>query len=244
MVQPVPQIQQSAPPRHVAIIMDGNRRWARRRNLPRVEGHRRGAEAVRVTVRAAADIGIEYLTLFAFSSENWSRPVEEVTDLMGLLRIYLRRELAELHSNGVRIRIIGERSGLDSDIGALIQQAEETTRNNRRITLVIALNYGGQAEIARAARRLAEQAVRGEIDLASIDEAAIEEQLYAPDIPAPELLIRTSGEQRISNFMLWQTAYSELVFDDVLWPDFDRAALERALAVFGERERRFGGQIG
>jgi undecaprenyl diphosphate synthase len=244
MVHPEPQFRQTPPPRHVAIIMDGNRRWARQRHLPRVEGHRRGAEAVRAAVRAAADIGIEYLTLFAFSSENWSRPQEEVSDLMGLLRIYLRRELAELHGNGVRVRIIGEQSGLDDDILALIRNAEETTRENRRITLVIALNYGGQAEIVQAARRLAEQAVRGEIDPASIDETAIENSLYAPDIPAPELLIRTSGEQRISNFMLWQTAYSELVFDDVLWPDFNREALERALAVFGERERRFGGQVG
>lgn len=244
MVHPEPQFRQPSPPRHIAIIMDGNRRWARRRHLPRVEGHRRGAEAVRATVRASAEIGIEYLTLFAFSSENWSRPQEEVSDLMGLLRIYLRRELADLHGNGVRVRVIGERSGLDEDILALIGNAEETTRDNRRITLIIALNYGGQAEIAQAARRLAESAVRGEIDPASIDEAAIEKNLYAPDIPPPELLIRTSGEQRISNFMLWQTAYSELVFDDVLWPDFDREALERALTVFGERERRFGGQVG
>lgn len=244
MVHPEPQIPEAAPPRHVAIIMDGNRRWARRRMLPRVEGHRRGAEAVRATVRAAAEIGIEYLTLFAFSSENWSRPQDEVSDLMGLLRVYLRRELADLHANGVRVRIIGEQSGLDEDIIALIRNAEETTRDNRRITLVIALNYGGQAEIARAARQLATKAARGEIDPASIDETSLEEHMYAPDVPAPELLIRTSGEQRISNFMLWQTAYSELVFDDVLWPDFDRAALERALAVFGERERRFGGQVG
>lgn len=244
MVHPEPQIPEATPPRHVAIIMDGNRRWARRRMLPRVEGHRRGAEAVRATVRAAAEIGIEYLTLFAFSSENWSRPQDEVSDLMGLLRVYLRRELADLHANGVRVRIIGEQSGLDEDIIALIRNAEETTRDNRRITLVIALNYGGQAEIARAARQLAMKAARGEIDPASIDETSLEEHMYAPDVPAPELLIRTSGEQRISNFMLWQTAYSELVFDDVLWPDFDRAALERALAVFGERERRFGGQVG
>jgi undecaprenyl diphosphate synthase len=244
MVHPEPQFQHPAAPRHVAIIMDGNRRWARSRNLPRIEGHRRGAEAVRTTVRAASDMGIEYLTLFAFSSENWSRPAEEVRDLMGLLRIYLRRELADLHSNGVRVRIIGERSGLADDIAALINHAEETTQDNRGITLVIALNYGGQAEIAQAARRLAERAVRGEIDPASIDEAAIENCMYAPDIPAPELLIRTSGEKRISNFMLWQTAYSELVFDDVLWPDFNRASLEQALAVFGERERRFGGQVG
>ena len=244
MVHPEPQIPEATPPRHVAIIMDGNRRWARRRMLPRVEGHRRGAEAVRATVRAAAEIGIEYLTLFAFSSENWSRPQDEVSDLMGLLRVYLRRELADLHTNGVRVRIIGEQSGLDEDIIALIRNAEETTRDNRRITLVIALNYGGQAEIARAARQLAMKAARGEIDAASIDETSLEEHMYAPDVPAPALLIRTSGEQRISNFMLWQTAYSELVFDDVLWPDFDRAALERALAVFGERERRFGGQVG
>jgi len=239
-----PQFQDVTTPRHVAIIMDGNRRWARRRGLPRIEGHRRGAEAVRSAVRAAGELGISYLTLFAFSSENWSRPVEEVSDLMGLLRIYLRRELADLHANGVRVRVIGDRNGLDDDILALIGKAEETTRDNDRITLVIALNYGGQAEIAQAARRLAEMAVRGEIKPSDIDEVAIESQLYAPDIPAPELLIRTSGEQRLSNFMLWQAAYSEFVFDDVLWPDFDRAAFEKALSVFCGRERRFGGQVG
>lgn len=244
MAHLAPHIADNPVPRHVAIIMDGNRRWARNRNMPRVEGHRKGAEAVRATVRAAAELGIEYLTLFAFSSENWSRPRDEVSDLMGLLRLYLRRELAELHGNGVRVRVIGERDGLDSDILALIDRAEETTRENRRINLVIALNYGGQAEIARAARMLAEKALRGEIDPAAIDEEAVSGSLYAPDIPDPELLIRTSGEQRISNFMLWQTAYSELVFDDVLWPDFDREALERALAVYCGRERRFGGQVG
>lgn len=244
MAHLAPHIADTPVPQHVAIIMDGNRRWARSRNMPRVEGHRRGAEAVRATVRAAAELGIGYLTLFAFSSENWSRPRDEVSDLMGLLRLYLRRELAELHGNGVRVRVIGQREGLDSDILALIDRAQETTRENQRLNLIIALNYGGQAEIAHAARVLAERAVRGEIDPAGIDEDAVASCLYAPDIPDPELLIRTSGEQRISNFMLWQTAYSELVFDDVLWPDFDREALERALTVYCGRERRFGGQVG
>ncbi|WP_416896636.1 MAG: isoprenyl transferase [Minwuia sp.] len=244
MANPEPQFGGAPVPRHVAIIMDGNRRWARGRNLPRLEGHRRGAEAVRNTVRAAAEMGIEYLTLFAFSSENWSRPQQEVRDLMGLLRLYLRRELAELHANGVRVRIIGERDELDPDICGLIERAEETTRNNGRVTLIIALNYGGQAEIARAARELAQRVARGELKVEDIDEAAVWSCLYAPDVPEPELLIRTSGEQRLSNFMLWQTAYTEFVFDDVLWPDFDRAALERAVATYCGRERRFGGQVG
>ncbi|WP_417515189.1 isoprenyl transferase [Minwuia sp.] len=244
MAHAEPQQQSAAPPRHVAIIMDGNRRWARQRNMPRVEGHRRGAEAVRATVKAAGELGIEYLTLFAFSSENWNRPLQEVDDLMGLLRLYLRRELAELHGNGVRVRVIGERDGLADDIRALIQQAETTTRDNRRITLIIALNYGGQAEIASAARRLAARALAGEIKVEDIDEDAISDHLYAPDIPVPELLLRTSGEQRLSNFMLWQCAYSELVFDDVLWPDFDGRNLEKAIATFCGRERRFGGQVG
>ena len=244
MANPEPQFEGTPVPRHVAIIMDGNRRWARQRNLPRLEGHRRGAEAVRATVRAAGELGIEYLTLFAFSSENWSRPPQEVSDLMGLLRLYLRRELAELHSNDVRVRVIGERDELDDDIRGLIEQAEETTRNNGRITLVIALNYGGQAEIAHAARELARRVARGEMKPDDIDETAVWSCLYAPDIPEPELLIRTSGEQRVSNFMLWQTAYSEFVFDDVLWPDFNREALERAVADYCGRERRFGGQVG
>ncbi|PJK29573.1 di-trans,poly-cis-decaprenylcistransferase [Minwuia thermotolerans] len=244
MANPEPRMESALPPRHVAIIMDGNRRWAKARGLPRLEGHRRGAEAVRATVRAAAEIGIEYLTLFAFSSENWRRPAEEVDDLMGLLRHYLRRELAELHRNDVRVRVVGDREGLARDIQALIQQAEETTRGNTRLDLIIAVNYGGQAEIVHAARRLAGQASRGEISAEDIDEDMIRAGLYAPDVPDPELLIRTSGEQRLSNFLLWQAAYAELVFDDVLWPDFDREALERALATYGCRDRRFGGHIG
>ncbi len=239
-----PQISGPVPPRHVAIIMDGNRRWAQQRNLPRLEGHRRGAEAVRATVRAAANLGIEFLTVFAFSTENWRRPVEEVNDLMGLLRLYLQRELAELHANGVRVRILGDRAGLADDILGLIDNAENSTRNNTRLNLVIALNYGGQQELARAARRLAEKAARGDIAPGDIDERMVAEELYDPTIPDPELLIRTSGEQRISNFMLWQAAYTELVFDDILWPDFDQKALERALTIFSGRERRFGGQVG
>lgn len=234
----------SLPPRHVAIIMDGNRRWAKARNLPRVEGHRRGAEAVRATVRAAADLGIGYLTLFAFSSENWRRPLAEVDDLMGLLRLYLRREIAELHRNDVRVRIIGEREGLAQDLQALIEQAEETTQGNGGLQLILALNYGGQAEIVRGARQLAQRAAAGEIAPEDIDENMLRACFYAPDVPDPELVIRTSGEQRLSNFLLWQSAYAELVFDDVLWPDFDRHALERAIAAFCGRERRFGGQFG
>lgn len=244
MANPEPRLEAVPPPRHVAIIMDGNRRWAKARNLPRFEGHRRGAEAVRATVRAAAELGVGYLTLFAFSSENWRRPADEVDDLMGLLRIYLRRELAELHRNNVRVRIIGERERLAPDIQALIEQAEEMTRSNAGLHLVIAVNYGGQTEILHAARTLAARAAAGDIRPEDIDEAMFRSCLYAPDVPEPELIIRTSGEQRLSNFLLWQAAYAELVFDDLLWPDFGREALERAISAYCGRERRFGGRIG
>jgi undecaprenyl diphosphate synthase len=228
-------------PRHVAIIMDGNGRWAAARGLPRVEGHRRGVEALRRTVRAAGEIGIQYLTIFSFSSENWSRPASEIRDLMGLLRRFVRHDLAELHANGIRVRVIGERSGLDDDVRRLLEEAEELTRDNERLTLVVAFNYGGRQEIAAAARRLAEQAVAGKLDPAEIDVDALSRCLDAPDLPDPDLIIRTSGEQRLSNFLLWQAAYSELVFLPIYWPDFDRAALTDAIAEYAKRERRFGG---
>ena len=228
-------------PVHVAIIMDGNGRWAAARGLPRVEGHRRGVDALRRAVRASHELGIRYLTIFSFSSENWSRPASEIGDLFGLLRRFIRNDLATLHRDGVRVRVIGEREGLDADICALLSEAEELTRNNTKLTLVVAFNYGSRQEIARAAQRLAREVAEGKRDAGSIDADAIGRYLDASDIPDPDLIIRTSGEQRLSNFLMWQAAYSELVFVPMHWPDFDKAALEAAVAEFGRRERRFGG---
>ena len=228
-------------PRHVAIIMDGNGRWAAARGLPRVEGHRRGVEALRKTVRAAGEMGIRCLTIFSFSSENWQRPVTEVRDLMGLLRRFIRNDLAELHGNGVCVRVIGEREGLDPDIRRLLEEAEELTRHNDGLTLVVAFNYGARDEIARAVRRIAADVARGALKPEAITEDLIGRHLDAPDIADPDLIIRTSGELRLSNFLLWQAAYSELVFTPVYWPDFDRAALEAAIEEYRRRERRFGG---
>lgn len=230
-------------PRHVAIIMDGNGRWAAARGLPRVEGHRRGVEALRKTVRAARELGISYLTIFSFSSENWSRPASEIGDLFGLLRRFIRNDLATLHADGVCVRVIGEREGLESDICALLNEAEELTRGNTRMTLVVAFNYGSRREIANAAQRLAREVAEGRRDPATINEDVLASYLDAPDIPDPDLIIRTSGEQRLSNFLMWQAAYSELVFVPVLWPDFDKATLEGAIAEFATRERRFGGLV-
>ncbi len=230
-----------ARPRHVAIIMDGNGRWAKRRHLPRVAGHRRGVEAVRAIVRAAGDLGVEVLTLYAFSSENWSRPATEIADLMGLLRRYIRDELEELAGNGVRLRIIGDISRFDPDLVTMLNDACVRTRDNDRMTLVIALNYGAQDELVRVARTLAIEALGGAIDPAAIDSAAIEARLDTHDLPPVDLLIRTSGERRLSNFLLWQAAYAELLFVDTLWPDFDAAALGAALADFAGRDRRYGG---
>jgi undecaprenyl diphosphate synthase len=231
-------------PRHIAIIMDGNGRWARARSLPRIAGHRSGAEAVRRTVAAAGELGIPYLTLFGFSSENWKRPSEEVHDLMALLRHYLRGEIAELHKNGVRLKVIGQLSRLARDIVAMIEKAEALTRDNSGINLTIALSYGGRAEIIAAMRALAAKAASGELSPEAIDEAVISRHLFTADIPDPDLLIRTSGEQRISNFLLWQCAYSELVFTKTLWPDFGQADLEQAIADYRGRERRYGASIG
>lgn len=234
----------SAPPRHIAIIMDGNGRWAQARGLPRIAGHRRGAEAVRRTLSATAELGVPYLTLFGFSSENWKRPLAEVDDLMGLLRHYLRGEIAELHRNGVRLRVIGERGRLAPDIVTLIENAEALTLENTGVNLTIALSYGGRAEIIAAMRTLAGKAATGELAPEAIDEAEVARHLFTADIPDPDLLIRTSGEQRISNFLLWQCAYAELVFTKTLWPDFGRADLEQAIADYGGRERRYGASVG
>jgi len=233
-----------APPAHVAIIMDGNGRWAKARGLPRIAGHKNGAEAVRRAVAASVELGIKYLTLFGFSSENWKRPSGEIDDLMGLLRHYLRGEIAELHKNGVRVRVIGAWDKLAPDIVTLIGNAENLTRGNERLHLSIALNYGGRAEIARAARAIAEAAASGALTPEQVDEACFSRHLFTAEIPDPDLLIRTSGEQRISNFLLWQSAYAELVFTETLWPDFARDDLERALRDYHGRERRYGASVG
>lgn len=229
---------------HVAIIMDGNGRWARARGLPRVAGHRKGVEAVRRTVRWAGENDIRYLTLFSFSAENWSRPETEVKELMGLLRFYLRSELAELHRNGVRLRIIGDRSRLDTDIRHLIEHGESLTSANDGLTLVVAISYGGRQDIVQAARTLATDIRTGRLDANSVDESLFGSYLWSADIPDPDLLIRTSGEKRISNFLLWQSAYAELVFVDTLWPDFTEQDLEAAVREFQSRERRYGGSVG
>ena len=230
-------------PRHVAIIMDGNGRWAAARGLPRVEGHRRGVEALRRTVRAAVELGISVLTIFSFSSENWSRPPSEIRDLMGLLRRFIRNDLADLHKSNVHVRVIGEREDLDRDVRLLLQEAEDLTRANDGLTLVIAFNYGGRQEIARAARLLAIEVAEGRLSADDVSPERLARHFHAPDIPDPDVIIRTSGEQRLSNFLLWQAAYSELIFVPINWPDFDRAALESAIAEYRRRERRFGGLV-
>ena len=232
------------PPLHVAIIMDGNGRWATSRGLPRVAGHKRGAEAVRRTIVAAAELGIGYLTLFGFSSENWKRPPAEVDDLMGLLRHYLRGEIAELHRNGVRLRVIGDRSRLAPDIVALIENAEATTAGNGGLNLVVALSYGSRAEIAAAMRTLAARVAAGELQPAAIDEETVASALWTSGIPDPDLIIRSSGEKRISNFLLWQAAYAEFVFTDTLWPDFGKDELIAAIDEYQRRERRYGAASG
>jgi len=239
-MEALPSSAGARPPLHVAIIMDGNGRWAKTRGLPRAIGHQRGAEAVRRTVMGAVELGISHLTLFGFSSENWKRPASEVDDLMALLRFYLRSEIAELDRNGVRIRVIGDRDRLADDIVTLIDDAETRTRGNVRLNLAVALSYGGRGEIARAARRLARAVQAGELTVDDIDEAAFGRQLLTVDMPDPDLVIRTSGEKRISNFLLWQSAYAELVFMDRLWPDFTKDDLEDAIREFHRRDRRYG----
>src|SRR5262245_38750542 len=220
----------SAIPEHIAIIMDGNGRWAAARGLPRVEGHRRGVEAVRRAVKAAGELGVRYLTLYSFSSENWTRPKSEILDLMNLMRRFVREDLAELHKANVRVRIIGEREGLESDILALIDECENLTRNNPRLTLIVAFNYGSRQEIARTVQKLARDVADGRLRAEDITSEKIDASLDTSGIPDPDLVIRTSGEQRLSNFLLWQAAYAEFVFLPMHWPDFNREALETALA--------------
>lgn len=234
----------SPAPAHVAIIMDGNGRWAARRRLPRTAGHREGVEAARRTVRAAGELGIRVLTLYGFSSENWKRPAEEVNDLFGLLRHFVRSDLEELAANGVRVRIIGARAGLPRDIVSLIDEAQARTRENSRTTLVIAFNYGGQDEIVEAAREIAREALAGRLEPDAITRDVLAAHLQTAGLPDPDLVIRTSGEQRLSNFLIWQSAYSELVFVDTLWPDFGKDELGAALDAFRLRERRFGAVAG
>ena len=233
--------QNPAAPKHVAIIMDGNGRWARSRGLPRTAGHQKGIESVKRAVEAAGDLGIEYLTLFGFSSENWSRPQDEVSELMRLLRYYLRSETAELHKNGVRLRIIGDRTRLDNDIVEMLDNAERLMADNARINLTIALNYGGRQDVMQAAGQLAEHAWKQNRKLEPQEiEALFPQFLMTAGMPDPDLMIRTSGEQRISNFLIWQCAYAEFYFSETLWPDFGKADLEEALKAYATRDRRFG----
>jgi undecaprenyl diphosphate synthase len=229
-------------PRHVAIIMDGNGRWAKAKGLPRVAGHRQGAEAARKVLRAAGEAGVECLTLYAFSSENWRRSRSEINDLVGLLRFYVKAELDALHREGVRLRIIGDHTAFPKDVAELIDKAVERTASNNRIILAIALNYGARGEMQKAVRAIAARVEAGEVRPDQIDEAMIDGALDTADLPPLDLLIRTSGEQRLSNFLLWQAAYAELMFVDTLWPDFDGDSLRRALADFRARERRYGGR--
>ena len=236
------QARDGTVPRHVAIIMDGNGRWAESRGLPRVAGHRAGAEAVKRALQAAADHGVEVLTLYAFSSENWRRSDDEISDLTALMRFYLERELNRLTKEGVRLRLIGDYSAFGPEMVEKLERAVERTQANTRLTLVVALNYGSRAEITSAARRLAEKAASGAIDPAAIDEQSIAAELDTNGLPELDLLIRTSGEVRLSNFLLWQAAYAELLFLDILWPDFDEQTFGQALDHFAGRQRRFGGR--
>ncbi|MDH3737600.1 MAG: isoprenyl transferase [Alphaproteobacteria bacterium] len=240
----VTELSQARIPRHIAIIMDGNGRWAKSRGMPRTDGHRRGIDAVKRTVEAAGELGVEYLTLFGFSSENWKRPIGEVDDLMWLLRRFLQSETARMHENNVRIRVIGDRSTFSTDIVRLIEHSEDMTSGNDKLHLTAALSYGGRQEIVTAVRALAADIAEGKFSPDDIDDDRFAGYLATADIPDPDLLIRTSGEQRISNFLLWQIAYTELVFSDVLWPDFNRDHLELAIQEFNGRERRFGAIAG
>jgi undecaprenyl diphosphate synthase len=241
--QPMPTIADGARvPRHVAIIMDGNGRWASARGLPRSEGHRRGVEAVRQTVKASIALGVQHLTLFSFSSENWTRPVDEVDFLFGLFRRYIRRDVADLHAAGVRVTVIGRREGLPTDIVAMFEEAEALTARNSTLELIFAFNYGARDELARAARAIARAAKAGTLDPETVDEAAVAAHLDTRAFPDPDLVIRTSGERRLSNFLLWQSAYAEFVFTPVFWPDFGVEALTAALEEFAQRSRRYGGR--
>ncbi len=228
-------------PRHLAVIMDGNGRWAKARKLTRTHGHRQGVVAVREIVSNSIDLGISYLTLFAFSSENWSRPPSEIRDLLGLLKLFINKDLATLHKQNVRVRVIGSRVGLDDDIIALLDKAETLTVNNNGLNLMIAFNYGARQEITDMVRHLAKRVETGQMTADQISEAMVSQSLYTAGIPDPDVIVRTSGEQRLSNFLLWQAAYSEFIFVDCFWPDFDRCQLELVLAEYGRRNRRFGG---
>lgn len=227
-------------PQHVAIIMDGNGRWAKKRGMPRTFGHRQGAETVKAVVRAAAELGVRYLTLYGFSTENWSRPADEVSELMSLMRHYVRGNIADLHKNGVRLKIIGERWRLDKDILEMIENAETLTENNDKITLTIAFSYGGRQELLHAVQAIAKDVAAGKLAPEAITETTLGNALMTADLPDPDLLIRTSGEQRLSNFLLWQMAYTELMFVDTYWPDFGKADLQAAIDSFRGRDRRFG----
>ena len=230
----------ASPPNHVAIIMDGNRRWAQSRGLSIFAGHRKGAQIVREVVEVCPNLGVNYLTLFAFSSENWKRPVLEVNDLMSLLKLYISKELINLHKNNVKFQIIGDKSALSIDIQKLLNEAEDTTRNNSGLKLCLALNYGSRNELTYAVKAICEKVKNGEIKVEEIDEYKLNEFLYTYDIPDPDLLIRTSGEMRLSNFLLWQLAYTELLFTDTLWPDFNKEKFIAAVKDFQRRERRYG----
>jgi undecaprenyl diphosphate synthase len=233
--------QQGRFPRHVALIMDGNGRWAKDRMLPRSAGHRQGVEALRRTIRAAGELGLEFLTIFSFSAENWTRPKEEVDDLLGILRRFIRQDVAELHAAGVRIKVIGERNDLEPDIVSLLEESEKLTTRNTGMTLIVAFNYGSRQEIARAAKKIAQSCIDGQISPSAITADLITEHLDTCGIPDPDLLIRTSGEERLSNFLLWQSAYTEFVFVSEHWPDFGRESLEKAIQCYLARDRRFGG---
>jgi undecaprenyl diphosphate synthase len=227
-------------PRHVALIMDGNGRWAQRRGLPRAVGHREGVQALRRTIKAAPDLGVECLTVFGFSTENWSRPADEVSDLMGLVRAFVGSDLNRLDKAGVRVKVLGRRKGLPNDIAAIVERTEAQTAGNDKFLLQVAFNYGGRADLVDAAQRLVDRARAGEAVV--VDEEALGAGLSTAGAPPVDLIVRTSGEQRLSNFLLWEAAYAEMVFQDILWPDYGREALAEAIAQFGCRERRYGGR--
>ena len=236
----VSNMENSLHPNHIAIIMDGNGRWAKQRGLPRISGHKKGAESVREAITACKENSVPYLTIYAFSSENWSRPAKEVEALMELLKFYLGRELKQLHENDIKLNIIGDREALSDDINDKIQKAEELTKDNKSLCLTIALSYGGRQEIVNAAKKIALAALNNEVDAEELDAKEFENYLYTTEIPDPDLLIRTSGEKRLSNFLLWQLAYTELFFIDVLWPDFKKQHIVDIITDFSKRERRYG----
>lgn len=227
-------------PRHIGLIMDGNGRWAKARSLPRTQGHRKGMEALRRTIKEAMVLGIEYVTIFSFSSENWNRPADEVQTLMGLLKRFIQRDLADLHRQGVRVVMIGARENVPADILPLIEESEKLTQDNKNITLNVAFNYGARCEITRAVKKLAHEVETGKVHPDDITAQHIADRLDTAGMPDPDLIIRSSGEQRLSNFLLWQAAYTEFVFVDEMWPDFDGTSLRQAISAYQSRERRFG----